>query len=115
MILFIHEIKVATKPGSHPNTSRYVRFQAQHTSWVTSQLHRNIGASGFVSPLIPLLDGSRDTMQLYVEMMEIIKSGKLPYLVNGIPVYDEDTIAEPTRIAISGALASLAANGVLLQ
>ena len=54
-------------------------------------------------------------MQLYVEMMEIIKSGKLPYLVNGIPVYDEDTIAEPTRIAISGALASLAANGVLLQ
>ena len=115
VILFIHEIKVATKPGSHPKTNGYVRFQAQHTNWVTSQFHRHIGADGFVSHLIPLLDGSRDKTQLYVEMMEIIKSGKLPYLVNGIPVYDEATIAEPTRIAISKALEGLAENGVLLQ
>lgn len=114
--LFSHTFNAATTTlGSCPKISVYTRFQLTQGKWLTTPFHRTIELNDFGVRLIPLLDGSRNLEQLHAEMLKLAKSGEVPYLVDGAPVYEDAVIDKPVRKAVDDILAGLAVNGLLIQ
>lgn len=106
-----YTLQVSEKPTACP----YARYLATIQSFATNRRHQAIKLDPLTKSLLPLLDGSRDFMQLLMHAHIELKAGRLNILdKEKNPITDEQLIAEHLKTACHNALNNLAKQALLI-
>lgn len=104
-------LQVTQKPTACP----YARYLATIQPFATNRRHQAIKLDPLTKSLLPLLDGSRDFMQLLTHAHQELKAGRLHILdKDKKPITDEQLIQEHLKTACHNALNHLAQQALLI-
>ncbi len=114
-------IELHTRPGrwvvgisERPLASRLARYQARHSTWLTSQRHEPVGADPAVREVIRHVDGRHSRAAIIAEMRKLAERGKLNLQHEGRQVMDRGALARLLPDLVDEVLAFLARNALLV-
>lgn len=108
------DLPFVTELSDKPKVSELAKFQAEHNSYVTNQLHEIVKVDVFSKHLIQLLDGKRDRRQILDELAKLVKSDTLVVQKDGKQLKDGESLTESLTVAMNESLAKMAKTGILI-
>jgi methyltransferase-like protein len=100
--------------SERPLASRLARYQARHSTWLTSQRHEPVGADPAVREVIRHVDGRHSRMAILEEMRKLAERGKLNLQHEGRQVMDRVALARLLPALVDEVLTFLARNSLLI-
>lgn len=108
-------VNCATKAGEKPLASLIARADAEAGSaFTTNARHESVGLDAGALVLLPLMDGTHDTMALDTALFEAAQQGKLSFARDGAPVTESKALKALVNEHLPNSISGITGAGLLL-